>query len=79
MPNNVPANKPIETLAVKVLSANLVGVYDKNNQFTGVRILGEMENIGSKFVETIDPIVRFYDGDGVQIGQRIANHQGNQK
>jgi len=54
-----------------VISASLVGVYDKD-KMTGVRILGEIINLGGGFVESVDPIIRFYDAKGKLIAQKIG-------
>lgn len=56
---------------IVVNSANLVAIYDKN-QMTGIRILGELSNIGGGFVNKIDPVVRFYNQKGTLIAQKIA-------
>lgn len=56
---------------VAVLSANLSAVYDKT-QMTGIRILGELSNVGDGFVDSVDPVVRFYNSSGTLVSQKIA-------
>lgn len=57
---------------IAVVSANLAAVYDNNQVMTGIRILGELANIGDGFVESVDPVVRFYNTSGTLVSQKIA-------
>ena len=55
-----------------VVSANLVAIFDQN-KLTGIRIIGEIGNVGGRFVSGISPIVRFFGTDGKVVSQKIAH------
>lgn len=56
-----------------IVSANLIGITDQQTQkVTGIRILGEMNNLGDKIVNGISPVVHFINRDGKTIGQKIG-------
>ncbi len=68
------AGKNISEQRVYVLSANLVGVFDKEGKLTGVRALGEIKNITGKRIEGVVPVVRFMDKDGKVLAQKIGRN-----
>lgn len=44
---------------------------------SGIRILGEMRNGGSKIIGSFTPVVRFIDKDGAILGQKIGENSAN--
>lgn len=58
---------------LSVNSANLVGVFE-GSKLSGIRIIGELTNIGQKIVHDVSPVVRFIDKTGRQTGQKIARY-----
>lgn len=58
-----------------VISANLVPIVDQQ-KLTGLRILGEMANIGEQTVIGISPVIRFFDVDGKTLAQKIGRISG---
>lgn len=63
--------KSIVPSKLGVVSANLAAIFDKE-KMTGVRILGEVVNLGEDYIDSVDPVVRFYDTNQVMISQKIA-------
>ena len=56
-----------------VISANLIGVYDQQKkELSAIRIIGEAANSGSKTVDGISPVVRFFDKGDKVVGQKIG-------
>lgn len=76
-PSKQGLEKVINEGRLNVVSANLVGVFDQNGSLTGIRILGEIENFGDRFVNEISPVVRFLDDKGNALGQKIAHASTN--
>lgn len=64
-------NKSLTVTKLGVVSANLSAIYDKE-KLTGVRIIGEVANMGDKHVDSVDPVVRFYNNKQALIAQKIA-------
>jgi len=82
-----PQEKPIEMIipevksekqnatTLKLLNANLVGTTLKDNQgnkINGLRILGEVKNIGDKIIKKATVIVRFYKNDNTLLSTKIG-------
>lgn len=59
-----------------VLSANLAAVTDKDGKTTGIRVVGEVGDLGDKFINGANAIVRFYPASGSAI-QKIAQPSAN--
>lgn len=70
-----------------VLSANVFGVFDSTAQnpaqsnpfapapapkLVGIRIMGEVGNVGSTVVEEVSPAVRFLDSSDNEIGRKVG-------
>ncbi len=55
-----------------VNSAILSPVYDQQQKLTGIRILGEVTNIGTKVIDGVSPVVRFFSDQGVSVGQKVG-------
>ncbi len=64
-------NKSLVSPRLGVVSANLAAIFDKE-KMTGVRIIGEATNIGDSYIDSVDPLVRFYDAKQNMIAQKIA-------
>ncbi len=66
------------TARLGVNSANLIGIYDNQNQkLAALRIIGETTNVGTKVVTAISPYVRFLDPEGKMVGQKIGRLSDN--
>jgi hypothetical protein len=68
--------KTISDGKLAVNSANLVAIFDQN-KLSGIRIVGEVTNIGDRYASDMSPIVRFFDVDGRSVGQKIAHNSVN--
>ena len=61
-----------------VLSANLFGVFDGSEQqvvppkLVGIRIMGEVQNVGKTIVQEFSPVVRFLDVDNKEIAKKVG-------
>lgn len=75
-PESTPASSK-ETLAA--VSANLVGLFDQATppKLTGIRIVGEVLNLGTKKVTAFSPVIKFLDKTGQTISQKIAQPSPN--
>lgn len=60
-----------------VLSANLAAVTDKDGKTTGIRVVGEVGNLGEKYINGANAIVRFYASSSAQPIQKIARPSAN--
>ena len=60
------------------LSANLFGVFDGSEQqvvppkLVGIRIMGEVQNVGKTIVQEFSPVVRFLDVDNKEIAKKVG-------
>lgn len=55
-----------------VISAQLLPVFDQQNKLVGLRILGEVNNVGDKTVDSISPVVRFFDAQGKVLAKKVG-------
>ncbi|MBI3559079.1 hypothetical protein HY085_01670 [Candidatus Gottesmanbacteria bacterium] len=74
---STPSSLPALTTRLAVLSANLAAVTDKDGKTTGIRVVGEVGNIGDKFINGANAIVRFYATTSAQPVQKIARPSAN--
>lgn len=63
--------KPAVSGRLSVLSANLAAVF-ADNKLSGIRVVGEVVNDSGRDVIGVSPVVRFYDGGGTMVGQKVA-------
>ncbi|MBI4099705.1 hypothetical protein HY440_01735 [Candidatus Microgenomates bacterium] len=57
-----------------VISANLVPIVGTDQKLTGIRILGEMTNVGDKVIIGASPVVRFFDTTGKVLASKIGHY-----
>lgn len=77
LPKTVSNLSKMETATrLGVVSANLVGVFDQQ-KFVGIRIVGEMTNLGGKVVDRFSPLVRFFDKDNKLVGQKVGRNSAS--
>ncbi len=67
-----PANLKLQKSGIKVLSANLVAEFDKDQKLSKLKIMGEVQNISDKTIPNAVPIVYFLDEFGQNIAKKIA-------
>lgn len=60
-----------------VLSANLAAVTDKDGKTTGIRVVGEVGDLGEKYINGANAIIRFYASSSAQPIQKIARPSAN--
>lgn len=65
--------------AIGVVSANLVGVFDQEHRdasgspkLAGIRIIGEMVNLSANRILGLSPLVKFIDGGGKMVSQKVG-------
>jgi len=56
---------------LKVLSANMVGIWDKS-ELVGLRIIGEIKNISNQVINGAKPVIRFY-GNEKLMATKVGN------
>lgn len=73
-------SRAVLPIRLAVLSANLAAVTDKDGKTTGIRVVGEVGDLGEKYINGANAIVRFYPPAGRQVLppiQKIARPSAN--
>jgi len=79
--SDTPWGKIAPKARLGVISANLVAIFgsegrSEQSELTGIRILGETQNIGEKFVDGFSPVIKFLDKDSKVLATKIARLSG---
>jgi hypothetical protein len=73
---NLGGQEEEEKASLKILNANVIGIYEEND-LKGLRILGELINIGKDLIPELKPIIRFYGKDSELLATKVANWNEN--